>query len=199
MSKEEIKGDFFYDFDIDNMAATDQGQMNNVINLLQVMAGNEVLHPMLKVLHPRKTNTFLWKKAGLNFESFEAGEEETVVHISPERENDMAVDPNEVMPAPKRGEDYKGHLESHEEFVKQRIIELGGPESPAAQQDPVIGEVINHIAMTKQLQEQDVGTQKMGTQASPAQARDQQGAPTQQTQTTPELNQPIGPNQQVPQ
>jgi len=149
-TKEDIKGQFMFDFDVDNMTAIDETQNNNINNLLQILAGNEVLQPVLRQLNPFKTGRILFKKNNLTYEDFIDEGEGQVLFLSPEKENKLYAEGQTV--EAKRGEPHQTHIDSHTAFVKLKINEIG-PEQ--AQLDPVVNKMIEHIVGHQQLQQEE--------------------------------------------
>jgi hypothetical protein len=176
-SKEDIQGEFQFDFDVDSMAATNSAELQNLTNLLQIQASNEILHPTLKMMNPDKLTRYLYKKGGVNVDQFMSTEIEEEVVFSPERENEIA-ERGDLMPNPKKGENHEQHLNAHKEFVKQRVSKLG----QGAVEDSVINRVIEHIALTEMLANEAKGQK--------APAPQPQQAPEMMTQ--PEVLEPEG-------
>lgn len=151
VSKEDIQGEYQFDFDIDNMTAANEAQFTNIVNLLHVLSDKEAMHPVLRELDPKKTAKTLFKKAGLNYDAFSKMGIEEVTFISPERENELAKEGQ--LDRPKKGENHKDHLKVHETKLKEIAIELG----PKARSDRQVIQLAEHIVATQQLMAEEEG------------------------------------------
>lgn len=126
-SKEDIAGKWVFDYDVDNMAAINQGDVNNMINMLNTVAQNEALKPILSLLAPLKLGKALFNKVNLNLSSYLTSHPENQIHVSPTRENELARS-GTPMPQPKKGENYSEHLTAH-----LRDIQTQGPDEQILQ------------------------------------------------------------------
>lgn len=138
-NKEDIQGEFQLDFDVEELTAFNQAQMSGLTALLNVLASNQILHPVLRTLDPEKIGKILFRAIGRNLESLQSGDIETAVFVRPEKENEAARK-GEPMPAPKRGEDHAYHIKIHSEDLIKK-----GPSEP----------ILEHIAMTIMLQQKE--------------------------------------------
>jgi hypothetical protein len=163
---------YAFDFDVDNMAASNEAQFNNIVNLLTVTSNSPALQPILAKLDPFKTGKRLFKLGGLNYESLTSEEVEEVVHISPERENELALK-GELMPRPKAGENYEHHMKVHKELIEERIKELG----QSAVEDPAVNMLIEHIAETEMVAQKAKGTKPQAPAPDPMQDQQQSVQP----------------------
>jgi hypothetical protein len=111
-SKDDIQGDFEFDFDMDSLKFVSEAQVQQLINALNIMASQPILQPMLSTLDPVKTAKQILKWMGLNIESIQRGDSEITKYYTPEAENDMALK-MEAIPDPKPNEDQDEHLNSH--------------------------------------------------------------------------------------
>lgn len=153
VDKEDIKGEHMFDFDVDNMTAINEAQFNTINNLLQVVAGNPILEPIAALLDPKKAGKFLFDKAGMNFASMTREGVEEAVYTDPKREEELAMDPDEAMPAPVRGEAYDYHLESH----MKKLGELANQYGEQAIERPEWAELEEHVIRTQQLKQRSEG------------------------------------------
>lgn len=176
--KRDIQGEYIFDFDVDNMTAYNEAQLNNINNLLVTFKGDPFFAPLVARLDPFKTGKKLFSLVKLNYEelSREGIPEET--HIAPEQENEIAAS-GQLMPRPKDGENYEYHISVHRKFIEDKIKQMG---PDVAMNDNVVNQVIEHIAETETLM-------------NPMQAMEDQAAQEKQMQmmTQPEAMQPAGP------
>lgn len=176
--KRDIQGEYIFDFDVDNMTAYNEAQLNNINNLLNTFGNNPFFAPLVSRLDPYKAGKKLFSLVKLNYEemSREGVPEET--HISPEQENEIVAN-GQLMPRPKEGENYEHHISVHRKFIEDRIKEIG---PQMAMSDSIVNQVIEHVAETETLM-------------NPMQAAEDRAAQQQQGQmmTQPEVMQPAGP------
>lgn len=161
-SKEDIKGKWQFDFDVDNMAAIDSVKMNSLVNLLSVTGQNPFFAPLYRTLDPFKAGKIMFGAVGVNYESIsKSGLEEKAVYWNPEEENKEAE--KGLMPRPVKGENYEDHLAVHTTYIKEKIQKLG----QAAQQDKAVIQIIEHMAETRMLMDESMETppQVAGPQA----------------------------------
>lgn len=184
--KTDIQGDFVYDFEIDDMRYMNEAQMNALNNSMNILGAHEIYKPIIQTMDPFKLGRTIFKLMGLNIEAFQTEEPENAIITSPSRENEIALS-GDPMPAPKKGEDHKGHLESHESLV-QDIINQVGPEQ--ARRIPGIQQIIEHIAETKMLMQKEGGIVP-----KPAQP---QAVPPPMSPQGANPQGPVGPMQQMP-
>ena len=114
--KEDIQGEFRFDFDVDSLRAINEAQVNNINNLLQILASQEILHPVLKTLSPEKLARILFKGVNLNLEALQNMDIENAVFVNPEKENEMARR-GDPMPNPKKDENHEDHNKIHGDFL----------------------------------------------------------------------------------
>lgn len=138
-TRKELKGNWQFDFDIDTMAAINQAEVTNLLNILNVFAQNPVLQPVLRQLDPARIGQKVLKRVNINVEELMTNEPERAVFVDPERENALARS-GQPMPQPKKGEDHIQHAQSHVNDLKQN-----GPNET----------ILNHLAETIILAEQE--------------------------------------------
>lgn len=144
-TKEDIQGDYLFDFDVDNLSSVNQTDMNNIINLMQTMSQFEAFKPIIQQMAPGKMAKKLFKMANLNIEEIMAENVENSVHVTPERENELALS-GEPMPQPKKGEDYDYHIKIH-----RQALEEGAASGQFNQQ------IAEHIAVTTMVRDKELG------------------------------------------
>jgi hypothetical protein len=168
--KRDLQGEFLWNFDVENLSAANESELTNVMNVFNILASHPALQPILSQFDPAKLGRFLFKKIDMNVESFRTEEIENVVHVPPERENELARR-GDPMPQPKKGENRAEHIRVHSEDLQRR-----GPDE----------QILEHLAATVVMDRRERG------EASP-QVGQQQAATQQQVQ---EPRGPVGPLQQ---
>lgn len=106
--------DYQYDFDVDSMRFINEGQAQQLINALNVMASHPTLQPILGSFDPELAAKEIFKRMNLNIESLRPRDQATRLYFSAEKENELAIS-GSYIPDPKFDEDHKLHLEVHEE------------------------------------------------------------------------------------
>lgn len=150
ISKDDIKGEHQFDFDVENMSAANEAHMTTIINMLQVLASNPALNPVISTIDPVKTAKELFSKAGLKYEFFTRTGVEELVFISPERENELFKEGTPV--EPKKSEDHKTHLKVHEEEM-MKMAKMNGQR---VRNDLNVKLLADHIIKTQQLAQQEM-------------------------------------------
>jgi hypothetical protein len=178
--KRDIQGEYIFNFDVDNMTAYNEAQLNNINNLLMTFSGNPFFAPILARLDPFKAGKKMFSLVKLNYEELSREGIAEEIHMSPEQENEIAAS-GQLMPRPKDGEHYDYHIGAHKKFIEDRIKEIG-PEM--AMQDSIVNQLIEHIAETETL--------KNPMQAMEDKAASQMPAPG-PAMGTPGMMQPAGP------
>lgn len=126
-TKEDIQGEFQFDFDIEEMRSANQSEVQQMINALNIVASHPILVPILETMDPLKIGTQLFKKMGMNIEQFQLKDIEDATFVSPDRENLIVLDPDNPavkkfsgdIPDAKPGENHMVHLRSHEPALQQ--------------------------------------------------------------------------------
>lgn len=189
-SKDDLKGDYLFNFDVDNMAYLNEAQLQNFINSLTVLAQNEALKPVLEKLDKNKVAKELVKRNHMHIESLMADADEGQIFISPEKENEMAERPNEYMPRPKKGEPHQQHLAIHRKEIEDTVKKLG---PDAAQKTKKVQEIMQHMADTMILMEQEAGIPQNQPPVPEAVTPPQETVMVNQQEAV-EPETPIGPN-----
>jgi len=167
-TKEDIQGEYQFDFDIDTMRAMQETQAQQLINGLNIIASHPGLQPILQSLDPLKIGTELFKKLGMNIEAFQRKDIERETFIDPNKENLIALEPQNpkvqkykgIIPDPKQGENQDEHLLVHTEGFE-------------IHNNP---ELYRHIMLHQQLKEsQDVVQPQQGAGPQPVPTTQQQG------------------------
>lgn len=183
-SKEEIQGEYQFDFDIEELRASNQSEVQQIINALNVVAAHPLLATVLQTMDPLKLAKDIFKKMGMNLEQYQIREISEVTFVSPDKENLIALDPTNpiikqfggIMPQPKPGEDHPAHMLEH----MKAIMELRD-KTPTPENLKQLEELRRHIAIHQKLQ------QEKDAKASPA-------TPLQQNQQTASAQSQGDPN-----
>lgn len=151
-TKEDIQGNYSFDFDVDSMRFINEAQANSLINALNVMAAHPALQPILGTLDPELAAKEIFKRMNLNIEALRPRDHQTKLYFSPEKENELVMQGMDL-PDPKLDEDHKMHLELHE-------LVQGNPEMERHKRF--------HMALQAQKQPQmQLGTPPMGQEMGP--------------------------------
>lgn len=126
-SKDDIQGEYQFDFDIEELRAANQSEVQQMINALNIVASHPILVPILQTMDPIKIGTTLFKKMGMHIEQFQLKDIEEAAFIAPDKENLIALDPdhpavkrfNGIIPDPKQNENSIEHLKTHEPALQQ--------------------------------------------------------------------------------
>ena len=111
-TKEDIQGEYSFDFDVDSMRFINEAQVQQLINALNIMAAHPVLQPILGSFDPELAAKEIFKRMNMNIEAFRPRDQVTKLYFSAEKENAM-VKAGSHVPDPKFDEDHKAHLETH--------------------------------------------------------------------------------------
>lgn len=144
--KEDLKGNYQFDIDIEELGVIPATDFQNLNNMLNVLASHPSLQPMLSSIDPNKLAKRLFNDLNIKIESIQKGEIADIVYIDPNKENEIARS-GDPMPNPKKGEDHEKHIEIHADDLRKN-----------GENDQIIEHIAEHIL----LQQQDAGT------ASPA-------------------------------
>ena len=110
-SKEDIQGDYQFDFDVDSFKYMNQVDTQQILTALQTISQIPVLQPIMQQIDPIKAGTEVFKRIGVHFDSIMKGEKERVRFIDPATENKLAL-AGEMLEA-KVQEDHDWHIEEH--------------------------------------------------------------------------------------
>lgn len=153
---------FRYDFDLESLKVFNSEQILALSQAMQVVSGIPALQPGLRALDAIKAIKTIFKGLGINYEALLADGPGSAVFVSPEIENDMARNPaqykNQPMPSPKSGEDHVFHISVHTQDLKQN-----GPNE----------QILEHIAETYMVQQQETGVTPPPPTAGAVQPGDQ--------------------------
>lgn len=183
-SKEDLQGEWQYDFDVDSMAFVNQAELTNMNNVLTVLANHQILHPVLAKLDPQKLGKEIFKRANLNIQALQSNSVENMNSVDPNEENSKARQ-GELMPQPKEGENHEEHIKIHSQDLRDN-----GPNE----------QILDHLAETIILMNKERGA---GASAA-AGAGQQQGMtpqPPNQAQSLGAMAQQMagqGPNEPTP-
>lgn len=157
--KRDLQGKWRFDFDLDTLQVSNEARLQALTTALGILGSNEALHPILRTLDPDKTAKLIFKSLGMNIDMVRANTTEYTVFIDPKKENEMARK-GEPMPAPKKGEDYEYHRQTHLDDLKAN----GWNE-----------QIADHIAATIMLEEQEKNVSAGGGTLPPQPAAPQPG------------------------
>lgn len=147
--KRDIQIEVDHDFDVDNMTAYNEAQINNINNLLLTFKGDPFFQPILARLDPFKFGKKLFKMVKMDYEEMSLEGIPDIVYYPPDKENKIALD-GALMPRPKEDENHEQHLAEHKSAIEQRIKELG---PQVAQADYAVNQIMEHIAEHQMLME----------------------------------------------
>jgi hypothetical protein len=158
-TKDDLQGDYLFDFDVDNMAFINQAELTNLMNALNIMAQQPLLQPILSDLDPSKVGNFIFKRLNINVDSLRTSQPESAVFVPAERENDIARK-DEPMPQPKYGENHNAHLKAHFDDLinngeNNQILEHIAATIMIAQNEGVdVSNAVKEAKIKKQLKDQ---------------------------------------------
>jgi hypothetical protein len=120
-TSDDIQGEYQFDYDVDSVSSSNQSQVQELINALNVIAAHPVLAPILQTLDPLKLGKAIFRKMNLNIEAFQSREIDEVTFIDPTKENLIALNPSipevaefkGIIPDPKQNEHHASHMEIH--------------------------------------------------------------------------------------
>lgn len=163
-TKDDIQGEYQFDFDLVTLRGSNSTEVQQLINGLNIMAAHPALVPILQTLDPLKLGKEIFKKMGLNIESFQIKDLETQVFISPDKENMIVMSPESpaikkfkgIIPDPKKGENHDEHLESHA-LAREQLLLSGRPTD----------ELDRHIRLTFRLKDEKDALQNPSIPVNP--------------------------------
>lgn len=120
-TKEDLQGEYQFDFDVDTISAGHQTQVQELINALNILAAHPSLAPILSTMDPMKLGREIFKKMNMNIEAFQSKPIEETVFIDAEKENLVVLNPEHpsvekykgIIPDPKENENHDEHIEKH--------------------------------------------------------------------------------------
>lgn len=121
-SKEDIQGEYSFDFDVDSMRFINEAQVQQLINALNVMASHPVLQPVLGSIDGELAAKEIFKRMNMNIEQLRPRGHTTKLYFTAVKENEMVLAGQHV-PDPKFDEDHKLHLEIHAEVTGNMEME----------------------------------------------------------------------------
>jgi len=117
-TKEDIQGEYSYDFDVDTMLAFSQAQAQGLLNFLQVVGANSFLHPIVKKWDPEKVAKQIAKALQVNVEALEANNKLVRTEFDPYEENDRLRKESTIYD-PNPHEQHQRHMEVHMQLVQE--------------------------------------------------------------------------------
>jgi|ETNvirnome_2_300_1030623.scaffolds.fasta_scaffold00270_15 hypothetical protein len=180
-TKDDIAGEFDFDFDVQSVRFMSQSRVQQLINALNIMAAHPALQPMLREIDTSVLSKELFQQMDLNIEQFKKRPEVAHLEFDPEQENEFVRNGKRILD-PRTLEDHRAHLEIHMPFVEE--MQAAGDNQKAdemlrhAQMHQFLMGVLSGQINPKQLQQLQQGQQQQGPGFQPE---------PQAAQTEPEL------------
>ena len=115
-TKEDIQGQFDFEFDIQSLRFMSQSRVQQIINALNILAAHSQSIPAFKEaldeLDGKLVIKELFNQMDLNIEQFKKRPDVTHLELDPMQENELAERGN-VIPEPRPLEPHREHLEYH--------------------------------------------------------------------------------------
>ena len=136
-NKEDIQGEYMFDFDIEDIKAYSSSKAQAIITALQVMTPIPLFAPVWQQTDPLKLANQVFKNLDLNFESIKKGTEMAHYEHDPFKETKLTLAGKHIVD-PHPGEPHSEHKEIHKQGVA---------EAQADKNEGAITELTRHIQM----------------------------------------------------
>jgi len=107
-TKEDIQGEYIFDFDVEDIKAYSSAKAQAIIQALQIMAPLQIFAPVWQKVDPFKLANQIFKNMDLNFKSIMKGEELAHYEHNPYEENKLILSGKHIID-PFPGEPHEDH------------------------------------------------------------------------------------------
>jgi len=175
-TREDIEGEYLFDFDVNELKAYNAAQAQATMNALQVMGQTDFFAPLLKQVDPIKLGKKLLNHFEISWPAIKKSSALSHIEQDPYLENQYAFDGKRV-PDPHPGENHDEHLTVHDQGLIQAMD---------AQDEKAYGEISRHVQMTQYAMQilETLPGRPQPQQAQPGQPQQPQG-PSQPGQPQP--------------
>lgn len=136
-NKEDIKGEYIFDFDVEDIKAYSSSKAQATIQALQVMAPIQLFAPVWQKVDPFKLANLIFKNMDIDLKSIEKGAQIAHYEHDPYKENKLLSEGKRLVD-PHHSEPHEEHIEIHKYPIQEAMEK---------QDKAVIDEGMRHVQM----------------------------------------------------
>lgn len=117
-TNEDIKGEYSFDFDVEDIKAYSSAKAQAIIQAIQIMSPLQIFAPVWQKIDPFKLANMIFKNMDLNLKSVQKGEELAHYEHDPYKENELVLSGKRIID-PFPGEPHEDHSGIHQQGLSQ--------------------------------------------------------------------------------